>query len=218
MLPLIPPPDGSGEIGRRLAEIVALSREYRGYVWAQVFRQNLPQMGTILAVLLGSGSLLTQGSAASALFTLSLPVSRNRLLGVRAAAGLAELLAAAVVPALTVAVMSAAIGERYSVTTALVHAVCLFAAGAVFFSLALLLSTSFDDVWRPMLIALAAAAVALMLEQAFRTLGRVGIFAVMTGDSYFRTGHVPWIGLLASGAATLAMLYAAALNMDRRDF
>ena len=49
-------------------------------------------MWTLFAVLLGTGGLLSQASGGGALFTLSLPVSRNRLLGVRAATGLAELL------------------------------------------------------------------------------------------------------------------------------
>ena len=42
-------------------------------------------------MLLGTGGLLSQAIGGGALFTLSLPVSRERLLGVRAATGLAEL-------------------------------------------------------------------------------------------------------------------------------
>ena len=110
LLPLAPRVDLSGELGRRIAEAVELSRSYRGYVWSQWFRQNMPQMWTLFAVLLGTGGLLSQASGGGALFTLSLPVSRNRLLGVRAATGLAELLVLALVPSLAAA--AAVAGHR----------------------------------------------------------------------------------------------------------
>jgi hypothetical protein len=71
---------------------------------------------------------------------------------VRAATGLAELLVLALVPTLLIVVLSPAIGERYSLVDLGVYGVCLFLGGAVFFSLALLLSTVFDDLWRPLLL------------------------------------------------------------------
>jgi ABC-type transport system involved in multi-copper enzyme maturation permease subunit len=147
-----------------------------------------------------------------------MPVSRNRLLAVRAAAGLAEMLIVAVTAALLLPLLSPSIGERYAVVDALVHAACLFAAGAVFFSLAFLLSTSFEDPWRPLLIALSAAAVVAMCETVFRGLQPYSVFTVMSGDVYFRTGRVPWLGIAASLGASAAMLYAATINLARRDF
>jgi len=89
LLPLVPSIDTSGEIGRRIKDIADLSRTYRGYIWAQALRQNVTQMLSFFAVLLGTGGLLSQASGSGALFTLSLPVSRNRLLAVRTATGLA---------------------------------------------------------------------------------------------------------------------------------
>jgi len=71
----------------RFARAAELTRDYRGYVWLQWFRKELLQLGTLFAVLLGTGGLFSQRSA---LFTLSLPASRRRLLGVRATAGLAD--------------------------------------------------------------------------------------------------------------------------------
>ena len=85
--------------------------------------------GRSLRVLLGTGGLLSQASGGGALFTLSLPVSRNRLLGVRAATGLAELLVLAFVPSLLLPVLSPAIGQTYGIGDALVHAACMFIGG-----------------------------------------------------------------------------------------
>jgi hypothetical protein len=215
LLPHVPEPQLGGVLGERIREAIELSREYRGFVWAQGFRQNLAQMGTLFAVLLGTGGLLSGGAV---LFTLSLPATRRELLRVRAVAGLAQWLLLALAPALLISLMSPAIGERYGLGTALAHGVCLFAAGAVFFSLAVLLSTLFGDMWRPLLTAIAIAAFLALLEQLGSRDGGWGIYRVMSGESYFRTGAMPWAGLAASAAASIALLYAAAVNLERRDF
>src|SRR6267142_6845581 len=51
-----------GELGRRIREGMELARSYRGYVWSQSFGQNLAQMATLFAALLGSGCPLSHGS------------------------------------------------------------------------------------------------------------------------------------------------------------
>jgi len=217
LMPLVPSVNAGGELGRRIREAAELSRSYRGYVWSQWFRQQPTQLGTLFAALLGTGGLLSQ-SAGGALFTLSLPVSRHRLLGVRAAAGLAELFVLAFVPSLVIPMLSPAIGQSYGVGSAVAHAVCWFIAGSVFFSLAVLLSTVFSDVWRPLLLTCGVALALAMADFVFRDVGLFSLSRVISGESYFRTGSLPWLGLLASAAISGAVLYAAALNFARKDF
>jgi len=218
LMPLVPSLAVSGELGRRVREAAELARDYRGYVWGQWFRQNLPQMGTLFAALLGTGGLVSESSGRGVLFTLSLPTSRTRLIGVRVAAGLAELFTVVFVPSLLIPLLSPAVGETYGVGDALIHSACLFIGGAVFFSLAFLFSTMFDDLWRPLLLALAAAGALWLFELALRDLVPYSIFRVMSAEVYFRTGQLPWLGLLACAAASAAMLYGAAINMARQDF
>jgi len=215
LMPAVPPPDPSSELVRQIREAAELMRSYRGYIFAQWFRQNLPQLWTIMAALLGSGGLLTQGAA---LFTLSLPVSRAQLSGVRALVGLAELLALAILPTLVVPLLSPAVGQSYAIGDALAHAMCLFVAGTVFFSVAFLLSTAFADVWRPLLLSLAVAVALASVEPFFRRASIHGIFGLMSGDTYFRTGTLPWLGLLASAAASAAIVWLASVSITRRDF
>lgn len=217
LMPLVPAADTGGEIGRRIREVALLSREYRGYVWAQWFRQQPTQLGTLFAVLLGTGGLVSP-SGGGALFTLSLPVSRERLVAVRAAAGLVELLAIALVTSLVFPMVSPAVGQSYGIGSALVHGLCWFAAGSVFFSLALLFSTVFGDIWRPLLLACSAAFALAMSEFVFRDLAPYSLFRVMSAESYFRTGSLPWAGLAASAAISAGVLYGAARNFARRDF
>jgi hypothetical protein len=220
LMPLAKSIDVSGELGRRLKETIEIEREFRGFVWVQWFRQNLSQVGTLFAILIGSGGVLSR-TAGAALFTLSLPVTRRELLGSRAATGLAELLALAVVPSLLIPLAAPAIGQSYSVVDSLVHGLCMFAAAAVFFSLAVLLSTMFDDLWRPLLIACAVALVIGTIELVAGNLapfGTFGIFHVMSAESYFRSGSIPWLGLLTMSLVTAGMLYAATVSIAQRDF
>jgi hypothetical protein len=141
-----------------------------------------------------------------------------QLMAVRAGSGLAQWLVLALVSSLAIPLSSPAIGESYHLGSALVHAVCLFAGGAFIYSLALLLSTLFGDLWRPWLIALAVAMPIAFAEQIAGGSPSVGLSAVMTGELYFRTGALPWAGLTLAAAASGALLYLAAVNFSRRDF
>src|SRR5262249_26032474 len=156
----------------------------RGYIWSQWNRQNLVQMATFFAIILGSGGPYSHRSE---LFTLSLPVTRQRLVGVRALAGLGELLVMVVVSFLVIPLLLPGVGQSYGVGSALIHALCAFVASAAFFSLATLLSTSFSDIWRPLLIACAAAVVLWLAEQVVRDFRPYSIFTVMNGEKYFRS-------------------------------
>jgi hypothetical protein len=218
ILPLVPNTDVGGAVGRQIREAGDLFRTYRGYVWAQWYREQMAQTWTIFAVLLGTGGLLRQASRGGALYTLSMPASRARLLGVRAATGLGELFVLAVVPSLMLPLLSPLVGQTYGIGDTLVHSVCLFIAGSIFFSLSFLLSTVFSDLWRPLLIALCAAFALRLFEEAFHDFLPSGIFSLMSAESYFRGGGVPWIGLLVRVAVSAALLYGAVLNIARQDF
>jgi hypothetical protein len=204
-----------GALGAAIEEARAVQGTYRGFVWSQWFEQNSSNLVTLFAALLGSGSALSTPGR-GLLFTLALPLSRGHWLGARAATGLAELFALALVPSLAIALLSPVlIGEHYAFGDALVHGICVFVAGSVFFGTAMLLSTMFNDVWRPLLLTCLIAIGVRVVELIFVT---DGLFAVMSAESYFLGGSLPWIGLLVSALLTLALMYAAAVNVARRDF
>jgi ABC-type transport system involved in multi-copper enzyme maturation permease subunit len=198
-----------------IRDAIEVQKDFRGFVWYQAFRQNLTQMGVFFAVLLGCGGLLSESSKGSALFTLSLPVTRRHLLGARTGVGLAQLMAISIVPPLAISVLAPTVGQRFSVVDALAHGVCIFFVAAVFFSLASFLSTLFADIWRPLLIAIGIAC-AVALVSMF--VPQLGIFSVMSGESYFRTGSLPWMGFVTSAVIATALLYSAAETLERRDF
>ena len=207
--------EGGGAIGRAIEAAIEFQRTFRGFVWYQWFDQNLTYSGTLFAALLGSGSPFS-GSGRGVLFSLALPVSRGRWLGTRAAMGLAELLLLLLVPSLAIALLAPVIGERYGLGETVVHGTSVFVVASVFFGLALLLSTVFNDLWRPLLltclVAMGLSFGALALPSGY------GLFEVMSAESYFRGGSLPWAGWLISVALTAALLYAAAAQVARRDF
>ena len=198
-----------------IREAIELQRDFRGFIWYQAFRQNLTQMGVFFAILLGCGGLLSESSKGSALFTLSLPVTRKQLIGARTATGLAQLLAISMVPPLIIPILAPSIGQQFSIFDALAHGLCLFFVAAMFFSLASFLSTLFGDIWRPLLIAIGIACVIAVAQFA---VPQLGIYRVMSGELYFKTGSLPWMGFVTSAVIATALLYSAAETLERRDF
>lgn len=202
-------------LNNAIREAIAAQREFRGFIWYTAFRDNLTQFGVLFAVLLGCGGLLAEAKKGSALFTLSLPVTRRRLFGVRAATGLTQWFALAMIPPLAIPLLAPAIGQHFSIVDALAHGLCVFFAGALFYSLASFLSTLYTDFWRPMLIAFVIACFAAVLQFA---VPQLGLFRVMSGETYFRSGTLPWVGFLTTAVLASALLYSAAETLERRDF
>ena len=198
-----------------IREAIAVQREFRGFIWYNAIRDNLTQMGVLFAVLLGCGGLLAEAKKGSALFTLSLPVTRKQLLGARVGTGLAQCFAIAMLPPLVIPLLAPAVGQNFSVIDALAHGLCLFFVGALFFSLASFLSTLFGDIWRPLLIAVVVACLAAVAQFVAPDLG---LFKVMSGESYFKNGSLPWMGFVTTAVLASALLYSAAETLERRDF
>ena len=217
LLPLASSLGATSELGRRIQEAVELQRTYHGYVWSQAFARSLSNLATIFAVLLGTGGLLSPSSR-SARFTLSLPVTRRSLAGAWAVTGLTELLVLDLAGALTVTWLSPSVGERYAPFDAVVHALCLFFASAVFYALACLLSSIFNDFWRPLGLSLAAAFALGAAEALWSGTSAYGLFHLMSGASWFAQARFPWLGITVAIAATGALLWLAARNTERRDF
>jgi hypothetical protein len=218
LLPLASQVDPNDAIGQRVLETAQVMATYRGYIWAQWFAQNMTQQWTLFAVLLGTGGLLAQTSGGGALFTLSLPVTRDRVVGARALMGLAELFILAVAPSLLIPLLSPAVAQRYSIVDALAHAVFMFVGGSIFFSLAFFFSSVFHDVWRPLLIVVGVCMVLGFVDAVVPDTSRFSPFGLMNGESYFRGEGVPWIGLLVSVVVSSALLLAAVRNIARQDF
>src|SRR5882757_2870851 len=86
---------------------------YTGYIYQRIYAGFARGMFLILALVLGLGGLQRERAHGSAGFTLALPVTRLHLMTVRAAVGLLEILALALLPVLLVPGLSRLVGESY---------------------------------------------------------------------------------------------------------
>ena len=210
--------DPGGPIGEMLREQMEITKTYDGYVWQQWFGKNLLTGWILFAVLIGVGGVVTESSRGTALFTLSLPVTRRRMLAVRAATGAIELALLALVPSLLIPLFSLVIGERYSPAKIIIYVLMTIIGGAVFFALSILLSTIFSDQVKPIIIGIAVAFILTTVTMFFKKFAPYSILSIMSGDSYFRTGQLPWVGLAVSLAVAGAMFYLSLRLVERRDF
>ena len=218
LLPMAAQVDANDPLGRRVLEAAEVMSTYRGYIWAQWFAQNMTSQWTLFAVLLGTGGLLAQSAGGGALFTLSLPATRSRIVGVRAATGLAELLVLALLPSIVLPLLSPAVGQSYRVGDAIAHGLFMFAGGSIFFSLAFFFSSVFSDLWRPVLIVACIGAALTFLDLAVQDFARYSPYDLMSGGRYFRGDGVPWLGLMLSVVVSAVLLFAASRNIARQDF
>jgi hypothetical protein len=207
---------GGNELVRNaLEEAIAAEQTFRGYIWYQWFGQNFRWCIVLFAALLGSGSALST-TGRGLLFSLALPVARAHWLTARAAIGIAQVLALALVPSLLIPLLAPGVGESYSVVDALVHGALIFVLGSVFFALAMLASAIVDDFGRAIVL---TAVVAIFVGFAEVALPRGhGLFAALTGGAYYHAGTLPWLELALGVALTAALIYAAAAHLERRDF
>ena len=210
--------DPGGMMGEILREQIALSKTYEGYVWVQWFAKNLLFGWILFAILIGVGGIVTESSRGGALFTLSLPITRRRMLAVRAAMGAGELAVLALAPSLLIPVLSLLVGKTYGAGEALVYVMMTVAGGMVFYAFSILLSTIFSDKIKPIVIGLAAVFVLEMVSLLFKKFAPYSVTQIMSGASYFRTGELPVAGLAASLGVAALMFYLSLRIVERRDF
>jgi hypothetical protein len=201
-------------------EVRALLHDDRAYVWLSWFGTSLLLGLSFLALALASPGLVKSpdgGASPGVLYALSMPVSRRRLAGVRMGAGVAELFAAAVLSSLLVCGLGAVQGAAFPLGQAVVHALLAASGALALYGFFAFLAATLGELNKAVV-----GGALLVLGGLFTFLAggvrRYSVFRLMTGDTYFRTGEVPWLGLAASLGVALAFLYASVRIVERRDF
>jgi hypothetical protein len=124
----------------------------------------------------------------------------------------------ALVPSLMFPIALRLIGADVSFVSTVVHALLLTLGGMVLISLTFLLTVVFNSQIKAMVIGIA---IVTALRFPFRPLEEFpwwNVYHVMSGETYFRYGKIPWLGLLASLALSALMMGAAVRLYERRDF
>ena len=209
---------GSSTLSDQLAQTLQLAGTYRGFIWSQLFHNELPQLWCLFAIMIGSGGIVSQAARGEGVFTLSLPVSRRQLAIVRAGVGLVELLALAVIPAALLPIVSPVVQQSYSVGDALVHALFLFGGGTVFFALTFFLSSLLEQFWAPLVVMLLIASLITFARALVPGLSAYSLAPILTAEGYFRGTGLPWLGLAISLVVAAGLIVLATRNIARRDF
>jgi ABC-2 type transport system permease protein len=200
---------------------------YAGYVYHRIYAGFARGTFLILALVLGLGGLQRERAHGSAGFTLALPVSRLRLMAVRATVGLVEIVVLSLLPVVLVPGLSRFVGEAYPLSQALQFSLLWVCIGSAVFGAAFLASTFFVSEYTALAVSLIAFYM-YPLAVRLRPLRfyPLHIHYIMngTGMAYFdpRTdlliGPLPWAILSAAGAIALGLIVSATLITQREDF
>jgi ABC-type transport system involved in multi-copper enzyme maturation permease subunit len=203
---------------RAAAEISDRPLTYMEYIWRIVYKGYLRELYVLLALLLGVGGLLRERGFGTAGFTLTLPVSRLRIVSARAAVGLAQVAVLSLLPAFAIPALSPFVGEIYPWPQALQFALLWAAGGALVFMIGFLASSLFGGEYTaPVVALLGLLSYSLIADLPFFERYSLDIHDIMSGAgmSWFQsngsviTGPLPWgplaiIMLIAFSAVTLA--------------
>jgi hypothetical protein len=116
---------------------------YSGYIWRVIYKGYIRELFVLLTLLLGVGGLLRERAHLTAGFTLSLPISRRRLVIVRGVMGIFEVAIISLLPAVLVPTFSWLAGESYPFSQALQFSLLWTACGSFFFAIGFFSSVIF---------------------------------------------------------------------------
>jgi ABC-2 type transport system permease protein len=200
---------------------------YVGYIHKSVYGGGARPLCTILVLILGLGGLLHEREQGTAAFTLALPVRRWRLVAVRAAVGLVEMTALAMIPALLIPTMSPIVHQSYPFSQAIQFSLLWIAVGTILFATSFLLSTVLAGQYTAFLVAwiLFILHTLVAAYRPFR-MYRFNLNWVQSGFGmpYFdpRTatliGPMPWTRLSIMLLVSLVLLAAAARITERQEY
>jgi len=197
--------------------------DFRTTVYQFVYYGKAKGVFGILVIFMGTGGLLRERSLHTAAFTLSLPVSRLRLIAVPAAVGLAELAALALLPAMLLPILSILVGQTYPLSEALQFSILWFGFGSAIFAVAFFFSViaggEFVAPVATYLVLMVQGYVGPAIGTEFILKAMSGIGTVYRGASgnVAATG-LPWASLAAYSAAVLILLSVSGFVTQRRDF
>lgn len=200
---------------------------YVEYIWGIVYRGYLRELFVFFSLMLGFCGLLRERDRGTAGFTLALPVSRLRLVSVRAAVGLSEVAGLSLLPGLVIPSLSSLVGQSYPWSQALQFALLWTSGGAFFFVIGFLASTVFfGEFTVPVAGFLGLVLYSVIADLPFLEQYSLDIHDIMSGKGmpYFQehgallVGPLPWMALAVIVLIPLGLIGLAYRITEYRDF
>ncbi len=187
-----------------------------------VTQQFVVIMWILAVVLLGMGGIVREKSSGTSSFTLSLPVSRTRLLGIRVGTGVLEATALGIVPWTTVYLVSSLAGMPILISQVGFYVSLLLGGGLAYFAMAILVSSLVEGEYTAPAVAFGVVLLTAIVFDAW--LRPFNLWRLVTGDfyidrhTYLLSSHFPWMGTFTSLFAAALMLLTSVQVIRRREF
>jgi ABC-2 type transport system permease protein len=175
--------------------------------------ETLAGVWLLAVTLIMMGGLLREKAVGSSSFTLSLPVSRLRLMSVRIAIGLAEAILLAILPWIAMLFSAKVAGKTPVIAQAGIHVFLLLGGGVLFLAASFLISSFVEGEYTAPIVSCGAIIMLayLMSDDKFLPYSP---WAFMRGSEYFHwrtaqfVGPIPWIhaGVLVAIAALMTLV------------
>jgi ABC-type transport system involved in multi-copper enzyme maturation permease subunit len=200
---------------------------YVEYIWGTVYKGFVRELFVVFSLLLGIGGLLRERDRGTVGFTLALPVSRLRLVSIRAAVGLSEIAGLSLLPWLILPSLSSLVGQSYPWSQASQFALLWASAGTFFFVIGFLASTVFYGEFTSLVAAfLGLVLYSVIADLPFLEQYSLDIHDIMSGHGmpYFQlhgallVGPLPWMVLAVIVLTTLGLVGLACRITEHRDF
>jgi len=207
--------------------IDSVTANYSSFIWAHWNAFNQLLLLPMLAMTIASAGILPNGAclrergdqnSAAAAFMLSLPVRRHTLLLYRGAIGLLALAIFAFVPQLMIVALSPLVSAAYSFQDALAYGAISFAAMLIPYALGLVVSSLIDDDMTSRLSSIFFLIALLILERTINPSQPFAYYRFLSGEAYFTTHEILWIGMAACTLLAAAITWAAIQIVERRDY
>jgi ABC-type transport system involved in multi-copper enzyme maturation permease subunit len=223
---------GHDAIQAYLAGHDGAAENYVSYIYRLWYRGAARTLFMLFAVILGMGGLVRERELGTAVFTLALPVSRVRLMLVRAATGLFEVVALATIPAIVAIALSPIAHHSYPAAQAIEFALLWSAGGAALFSVAFLASAVLTGEYTSFVIAevvLFVVTVSIQFMRLARPATRPYLYTVqeiMSGfhmdyfdpQTHLLVGPLPAKPLLLLAVLTCVFVGCSLRYTARKDF
>jgi hypothetical protein len=193
------------------------------YFALQQTHEQLCMFWVLAVMLLMMGGLVREKAVGASAFTLALPVSRTRLMGVRISMGLIEAMALAIVPWAVMFLIAITTGKANSVSWALFHVVLLAGGGSLFFAFALLISSLVEGEYTAPAVSLGVA-LAVTMVLGDKPLTAYNPFNFMVGREYLDkltttiVGTMPWLRLTVTILIATLFTGISIKAIQRREF
>jgi ABC-2 type transport system permease protein len=185
--------------------------------------ETLATVWLLALILLMMGGLLREKAVGSFSFTLSLPVSRLRLMSVRIAMGVMEAIALAILPWMAMLLSAKVAGQPHFIAQAGFHILLLLSGGMLFLAASLLISSLVEGEYTAPLVS-CGAIIMLIYAMSGDKLRPYSPWVFMLGDEYFHwrtsdfVGQVPWLRAAAFLAIAALLIMISVKVVQRRDF